>query len=209
MHIILFGATGRTGNRLLNHLLDGGHTITALVRDGTSRLQPQEQLTVIDGDVTNPKDVESAFQQPADIVISALSTDKSDTLSTAFPHIIMEMEKRGIHRILTIGTAGILNARSEPDTFRFESKESRRSSTRAAEEHAAVYRLLLDSSLTWTIFCPTYLPDGEAVDSVAFEFDYLPEEGSRITTGSTAAFIAGHLHDESFHHARVGLVEIE
>src|SRR5699024_1305207 len=77
-----------------------------------------------------------------DVVISALNTDKNNTLSRIMPLIIKAMTSYDLSRIITIGTAGILNSRNEPDLYRFQSSESKRKTTTAAKDHLAAYELL-------------------------------------------------------------------
>lgn len=48
------------------------------------------------------------------------------------PLIIEAMENGGIKRIITIGTAGILQSRTTPNSLRYQSSESKQKSTRAA-----------------------------------------------------------------------------
>lgn len=210
MKITMFGATGRTGSRAAACLLQEGYEITALVRTPEklpASLAEHPQFHAVRGEVRNENDLAKVFDENTSLVYSALSTDKSDTLSAAVPLIINQMKHYNIRRIITIGTAGILRARSNPDIFRFQSGESKRKMTRAAEEHASVYYSLNDSGLDWTIFCPTYLPEGDASDNILWEIDFLPSGGSRISTGSTALFTCLHLWDKQFFGKRVGLTE--
>lgn len=210
MKITMFGATGRTGSRAAAYLLQEGYEITALVRTPEklpASLAEHSHFHPVQGEVRNEDDLSKVFDKNTSLVYSALSTDKSDTLSTAVPLIINQMKHYNIRRIITIGTAGILRARSNPDIFRFQSGESKRKMTRAAEEHASVYYSLRDSGLDWTIFCPTYLPEGEATENILWEIDFLPSGGSRISTGSTALFTCRHLWNKQFFGKRVGLAE--
>lgn len=85
------------------------------------------------------------------------------------------MQNEGIQRIITIGTAGILQSRTTPSTLRYQSSESKRKSTRTAEEHHRVFNLLRQSELKWTIVCPTYLPNGERTGKYRIERNLLPE----------------------------------
>lgn len=203
MRILLLGATGRTGSVIVQHALNDGHEVTVLVRD-PGKLQACEGLTINEGNACNAADIRRAVEGQ-DAVISALNTDKTTTLSDSMPLIIEAMQKFGVRRIVTIGTAGILQSRTEPELLRYESNESKRKSTRAAEEHRRVYELLQASELDWTIVCPTYLPDGKAVGGYRTERDRLPEGGERITVGDTAEFAYGQLDDQQYIHARVGI----
>ncbi|WP_147803061.1 NAD(P)-dependent oxidoreductase [Alkalicoccus halolimnae] len=210
MKIALFGSTGRVGRIFTERALAEGHHITALIRNQKNlplSIQNDRNFTFITGDAKNEEDIKKIIHDDTDLVFSALSTDKTDTLSKGVPLIIKEMKKKNITRLVTIGTAGILQARSQPETLRYKAKESKRKMTAAAEEHEAVYSLLEKSGLEWTIFCPTYLPEGPAGGEIASEIDYLPEEGTQISTGNTAFFAYENLLNKAFYRKRVGIVE--
>ncbi|GKV68518.1 oxidoreductase [Sporosarcina sp. NCCP-2716] len=203
MKVALFGSTGRVGSKMLRQLLAEGHEVTVLVRDA-GKLESHPQLTVVTGDAKNGADVHNTVQG-ADCVASALGTDKSTVLSEAVPHMIAAMEGLQIRRILTIGTAGILQSRLESGRLRYEAGDSNRKLTRAAEEHHAAYRALADSALEWTIVCPTYLPDGKDTGTYRIEDDWLPEGGDRISTGDTAHFAVQELSENGHVRHRVGI----
>ncbi|ARF17353.1 NAD(P)-dependent oxidoreductase [Sporosarcina ureae] len=203
MKIAIFGATGRTGSEIVRHALTDGNEVTALVRS-PEKCKPHEKLTIIAGDVRNQNAVKKALVG-ADAVVSALGTDKTTTLTEAMPVIIKGMKEHGIKRIVTIGTAGILNSRTEPSKLRYQSNESHRKLTFAAEEHHKVFTMLQDSGLDWTIICPTYLPDGEAVGNYRTERDFLPIDGAQISIGDTAAFAYDELSKQGHKGYRVGI----
>lgn len=140
-----------------------------------------------------------------DLVISALNTDSSTTLSESIPLIISVMEDKDIKRIITIGTADILQSRTTPDILRYQSNESKRKTTRAAEEHHKVYDILKASILDWTIVCPTYLPDGEKTGEYRVERNSLPECGSKISVQDTAEFAYSQIEDDTYIKSRVGI----
>ncbi|MGO4527958.1 NAD(P)-dependent oxidoreductase [Paenibacillus sp. 2TAF8] len=204
MHILVLGATGRVGSHIVKYALQDGHQVTALVRTPDKIDTQHDRLTIIEGNVLEPKDLLHAMQG-VDGVISALNTDGTTTLSKSMPLLINTMLHEGITRIITVGTAGILQSRTEPEKLRYQSNESRRKSTRAAEEHEQVYTLLKGSTLEWTIVCPTYLPDGEVRGNYRIERDVLPEGGTETTVGDTAEFTYRQLGDRQFINARVGI----
>ncbi|WP_270181516.1 NAD(P)-dependent oxidoreductase [Alkalihalobacillus sp. CinArs1] len=203
MHILLLGSTGRVGSHVLRSAVEDGHDVTVLVRS-KERLQMKEGLTIIEGDVLDASKLDEAARN-ADVIVSALSTDKTTTLSESAPLIIDTMKRHDIKRIVTVGTAGILNSRTNPELFRYESPESKRKTTRAAEEHRSVYEVLKETDLDWTIVCPTYLPDGEALGHYRTEQDVLPEDGKKITVGDTADFVYKELFERNHLHKRVGI----
>lgn len=204
MQLLVLGATGRVGSHIVTLALQDGHHVTALVRNPEKINKRHDRLTVIQGNVLESEDLLRAIQG-VDAVISALNTDRTTTLSQSMPLLINAMGQEGIKRIITVGTAGILKSRTEPEKLRYQSSDSRRKSTRVAEEHEQVYTLLRASTLEWTIVCPTYLPDGEVRGNYRVERDVLPEGGTEITVGDTAEFTYRQLSDRRFINARVGI----
>ncbi|SES22805.1 NAD(P)-dependent oxidoreductase [Psychrobacillus sp. OK032] len=207
MRIALFGATGRVGSDILLLLLKNNIEVTALVRD-LEKVQPHDRLTVLQGDAREASDIQRTLKN-ADAVISALGTDRKTVLTESISHIIAEMKNRNINRIITIGTAGILTSRLEPDLLRYESSESKQRSKVAAKEHHRVFMMLSVSSLDWTIICPTYLPTGTATNEYMIERDRLPVGAVRTTTGDTALFAYNEFIENKHIGYRVGIMSPE
>lgn len=209
MNLLLLGATGRVGRFILEYALADGHTVTALVRSPDKLedyiLRYGTLLQIVQGDATNAEDVAQALEGGTTAVISALNTDGTTTLSVNIRLLIRLMQEQSVPRLITVGTAGILQSRTEPGLYRYESSEPRRRSTRAAEEHRRVYELLRDSALDWTIVCPTWLPDGARTGIYRVEKDLLPEDGTQIMTADTTDFTYRQLSSSDFLHTRVGI----
>jgi uncharacterized protein len=204
VNICLFGATGRVGRVILENILTNYHSVQVLVRDVKKLDMQAQHLTVNAGNVLNETDVAKNLYG-TDVVISALNTDGTTILSESLPLIIKNMKEQKMKRIITIGTAGILQARSVPNLYRFQSSESKRKSTRDAEEHLRAYLLLKDSGLDWTIVCPTYLPVGERIGYYRYEKDFLPDHPSSISIYDTGDFAFQQLFSDQFIGTRVGL----
>ncbi|GAF20408.1 oxidoreductase [Bacillus sp. JCM 19047] len=208
MNLFILGATGRVGRFILLNALKDKNNVTALVRDPEKldSFLNDAHLTIVRGNVLNREDIRGAIKN-ADVVISALNTDGTTTLSESMPQIIEEMQREGIKRIITIGTAGILNSREYVDLLRYASPESRRRSTRAAKEHHKVYDLLKQTNLNWTIVCPTALSEAEAEGEGEYRttVDFLPENGRKISIKDTADFAYMQILNHTHIKARVGI----
>lgn len=204
MNILILGATGRVGSQIVNHALYDGHHVTVLVRTPEKIQITNEKLTIIQGNVLNEDDIVRSIGG-VDVVISALNTDGATTLSEGMPLIIEAMKSEGIQRIITIGTAGILQSRSTPQSMRYELRASKGRSVRAAKEHHKVYTMLKQSSLEWTIVCPTYLPDGESIGEYRMDDDFLPEGGTEISVSDTAEFTFSQIKSGDYIKSRVGI----
>jgi uncharacterized protein len=204
MNILILGATGRVGGQIVTLALNEGKHVTVLVRTPEKIQILNENLTIIQGNVLNKDDIVYAMQG-IDVVISALNTDGTTTLSESMPLIIDAMENEGIQRIITIGTAGILQSRTTPNLLRYQSSESKRKSVTAAQDHHRLYDILKQSKLEWTIVCPTYLPDGKRVGKYRVERNLLPEGGVEISVADTAEFSFSQITSRDYIKSRVGI----
>jgi len=75
--IAIFGATGRTGKRLVAAALAAGHTVRALARD-PSRVAEQPGLTVVEGSIADRELVDETFTDFApDVVVHAAASYKN------------------------------------------------------------------------------------------------------------------------------------
>lgn len=204
MHILVLGATGRVGSKVVKYALQDKHHVTAFARSPDKINIEDEHLHIFQGNVLNKEDLVRAIKG-IDVVISALNTDGTTTLSECMPLIIEAMKKEGIRRLITVGTAGILQSRVEPNKLRYQSSESKRKSTRAAEEHHKLYDILKASNLDWTIVCPTYLPDEEKTGNYRVERNFLPEGGKKISVDDTADFTYKLITSRDYIQTRVGI----
>ncbi|AZB44776.1 hypothetical protein CEF21_07730 [Bacillus sp. FJAT-42376] len=203
MNIAFFGSTGRVGLELASFLTEAGQPFKALVRF-PEKLHALGNAEIIEGNARNLVDVERTVAG-CKTIISCLNTDGNDTLSVSMEIILDAARKHGVERMITVGTAGILQSRNDSSLYRFQSNESKRRSTRAAEEHAKVYEMLRESDLNWTIACPTYLPDGKLTGIYRSEEDVLPDGGTSISVQDTAHFVFHEWQNPRYTGKRVGL----
>ncbi|MCP3741645.1 NAD(P)-dependent oxidoreductase [Rossellomorea sp. BNER] len=203
MKIALLGATGRVGSVVLKNALQNNDSIKALTRDPV-KLEDSPNLLKIKGTALDHDQLAKTIQH-CDAVISCLGTDQNDVLSSSMPAILNSMRFAGVTRIITIGTAGILQSRQEPSLYRFQSIESKRRMTRAAEDHLKTYIMLRESEMDYTVVCPTYLPLGERVGNFRTEENILPEDGQSISVFDTGDFAYQQLFSDQFIRTRVGI----
>lgn len=107
--IALFGATGKTGRRVLERALAAGHGVRALVRDPTKLGGADEHLVVVQGDVLDPAAVERTVAG-SDVVLSLFGQVKwsPPTLQTDGTRmIITAMQKQGVKRLVTLSGGGL------------------------------------------------------------------------------------------------------
>jgi putative NADH-flavin reductase len=110
MRLIVFGANGRLGSRIVREALERGHQVTAVVRD-PGRLQSSgERLTAVPGDVCDAGSV-AAVATGHDVVISTVGptgNSRPDLVVDAARALIEGLTSAGVRRLVVVGGAGSL-----------------------------------------------------------------------------------------------------
>jgi putative NADH-flavin reductase len=154
MNVVLFGASGMIGSRVLHELLERGHSVTAVSRNPEKIVAPPARA--VKGDVTDEAAV-STLARGADAAISAYAPPKEsvETLQPATRALIAGLTKAGVRRLLVVGGAGSLEVAPglqlvDTPTFPIEWKP-------IALAHRAILPLLRASTLDWTCLSPAAL----------------------------------------------------
>ena len=152
MRIALYGATGKSGSRILTELLSRGHEVTAIVRD-TAKISPQKGVTIVKGDVSSA-DVVAEKIKGADAVVSAYGppADDTDQLLAATQNIIEGVQKAGVKRLIVVGGAGSLLVGDGVTLI--ASGYLPEAYMAIAVSHAEALKLLEKSDINWTYFSP-------------------------------------------------------
>lgn len=101
--IVLFGANGRVGKKLVAELLHNGYSVRAVVH-GEYSLTAHPLLEVVSGDIYDKDFLEKTLDN-CTIVMSTLGswgTQRKDVLSVAMSNIIPIMQCKGINRIISL-----------------------------------------------------------------------------------------------------------
>jgi putative NADH-flavin reductase len=122
MHLLLLGASGRTGQHVVSELLSQGHTAVALVRTSGS-LTPRPGLTIVTGSPLSKTDIGSALiaapaLSPSAAIITLNTVRKTDSpfaaqlspprfLADSCANVCEVLEHAGIFRVVVMSTAGV------------------------------------------------------------------------------------------------------
>ncbi|MFC7251167.1 NAD(P)-dependent oxidoreductase [Halomicroarcula sp. GCM10025324] len=202
MHILLFGASGRVGSRVLQQARSEGHDVTAFVRDAEE--VPPDVPTVV-GDVRDVDAVGDAVPGH-DAVCSALGPDNDDcvpVLEAGMVNIVEAMEAASVERLVAVGADGILQA--TPARLRLETQEFPDTMRALANAHYRAFEAVRSSSLAWTLVCPPLMPDGQVTNHYRTATDYLPDGGQSISVGDIATFVYRELVSNDHVGERVGI----
>lgn len=176
MNVVLFGATGMIGSRVLKELVSRGHKVTAVVRD-PSRVSNEANVQTVKGDVLNPAEVAEAVKG-SDAVISAYGPGQNPrAIVDATRALIAGLKQAGVRRFIEVGGAGSLfvapNLRLiDAPNFPAEYKE-------IAQTHADALEVLRRADLDWTYFSPAALiQPGERTGKFRLDKDMLVADES-------------------------------
>ena len=156
MRVVLYGATGMIGTRILKELLSRGHVVTAVTRD-PSKLGPQNNLTIEKGDMLDADSI-AKVAKGSDVVVSSYGPPdpaKAGQLAEAARALVAGVRRAGAPRIIMVGGAGslevspglqIVDAPTFPDAYKA-----------VALAHRDAFHILRETDLNWTYFSPAMM----------------------------------------------------
>lgn len=204
MKLVIFGASGGTGQHLVQQALARGHTVTAFARQPDSILAaPSPGLIVVQGDVHDAAAV-SAVIAGNDAVLSGLGARNlggSDVLEVGVRNILAGMAAHGVRRIIVLGASG-----ASADAARHQGAGTRlllklitatilKEPFRSQREQE---RQLAASATDYTVVRPPRLLNGPFTGHYRVQEDGLPPDGVRINRADVADFMLRQLTETAW-----------
>jgi putative NADH-flavin reductase len=199
MKLFIVGATGRTGQSIVEQALERGHLVTALVRK--EALAPRAGLVQVIGDPRRIDDVLAALPQQ-DAMISCLGQNGRDTpylVEEAARTAIEAMRQLNVKRYLVVSGALLF-----PSMNPFVGILKRIMSTRLADARA-MEAIVRASDLDWTIARPTRLVPGPAISAYRAASNELATKKWSMPYASLAAFLVDAVEQRQFLRQVVGI----
>ena len=204
--VLVFGATGTTGQQIVAECLKAGHRVTAVSRRAAYPFaHPHLKVHVAES-------LDAAAVQAAlpghEVVVSAVGNrDYSDPTKVVFPlvqHILTGLGADNPARVIVIGGMGLL----QYDATRLYKDLSNGSGGVAypRADHFAAYQFVREQPNAWTIVCPPEIVAQDADGHYAVAADYFPA-GMRavISAGNIGHFVAQEVEQAAFVNKRVGI----
>lgn len=198
--VLVVGATGGTGRATIDALVKRGHRVTAFSRHAESLEGTEEAVTLLNGDATNPEDVDRAVAGHDAVVITLGITENPlrvrlfgaartplDVRSAGTRNVIAAMRKHGVRRLVVQSTFGVGETR---DRLRWVERlffsVLLKPQIADTEVQECVVR---DSGVDWVLAQPVHLTDGDSDD-----MPYTSAEGQvrewKISRKGVARFLA-------------------
>jgi putative NADH-flavin reductase len=201
MNIVVFGASGRTGTKIVQQALDVGQHVTAFVRNPTKTSFQHPALTIFQGDALDVSTVDQAIAGQ-EAVISALgptrssmpdNTTEAGVMETAARNIVAAMHNHKIQRLISTTGAGVRDPEDQPKLMDHLMKGLLTLLAGAVlRDSAANVELIRASDLDWTIVRFPRLVDGEHTG--IYRVGYIGKDsGTRISRADAADFIVNEL----------------
>ena len=205
MKLVVFGATGGIGARVVEQGLAAGHDVTAVARRPEAISVKHRRLTVVQGDVLSPQKL-PAIIAGQDAVVSAVGArDRGPTTvySAGASNVMQAMTAAGVRRIIAISASGL---EPGPVWQRVVAKQVLwRVFKYMYADLVLMEQALSASDLDWTILRPPQLTDGPCTGHYQIAINRHLSHGSKLSRADTADYILKHLSDPATYH---GVVEV-
>lgn len=162
MNVAIFGATGTTGQFVLDEALARGHSVVALTRNPHKLDINHDNLTTVEGDVLDPEAVEKAIVgQDAVISVLGAGTQRTTVRTDGTRNIVEAMERQGVRRLVSQSLFGLGDSADKlPVHWKLLVKPL--ILRNAFRDHAGQEAVVAASDLDWTITRPVSLRDTAA-----------------------------------------------
>jgi putative NADH-flavin reductase len=155
MRVALYGATGRTGSRILQELVRRKYHVIAVVRDGQAP-QASTNTTWKTDDLSQVPQIVDVVRG-ADAVISAYAAPQydSDALVGVCERLAEAVEVSRVPRLLVVGGAGVLEV--SPGVTLLDSGRLPSAWVPMASAHSKALARLRQMPIDWTYISPAAL----------------------------------------------------
>jgi uncharacterized protein YbjT (DUF2867 family) len=198
--VLVVGASGGTGRATIDALLKRGHRVTAFSRHAESLEVDSDQVTLRNGDATNPDDVDRAVaghdaviitlgitENPIRVRLFGAAKTPNDVRSAGTRNVIAAMRKHGVRRLVVQSSYGVGETRGSlrwADRLFFDLLLKPQIADTEVQELE-----VRESGVDWVLAQPVHLTDDES-----HEMPFASAEGQvrdwKISRKGVAEFLA-------------------
>jgi putative NADH-flavin reductase len=200
MKLVIFGGTGGTGTELLRQSLEGGHVVTAVVRD-PARLSIREHanLTVVEGDVLAAGPWQASVAESGAVLSCLGSRDRrhpTTIYSRGSANIIDAIGGSGTGRFVCLSSAGLEIPPGIPLPQRLVTKLIvQRLYRHGYADMARMETTVASSSVCWTIVRPPMLTNGPLTGEYRVAINAHLSRPRSISRADLAHCLLSHVDD--------------
>lgn len=209
MKVVVLGATGRTGRRVVKRALDDGHQVTGIARTPSKLDLTHDSLDVKQGD-TLDYDSFAGLLDGQDAVISTIGKEsylsRVTLYSESITNIVRAMKDHGVFRLIAISSGGTYPRWDQNNAIFYEVLIKRILLRGEYQDMRRMESIIQDSDLAWTIVRPSGLSDDEGSGNYRTKVGYSFAERSTTTRDDLAEFIVDELTADQFVQDGVAVV---
>lgn len=206
MKLVVFGATGSVGRKLVEQGLEEGHEITAFVRTPDKLAVAHPNLSLVQGDVLDYAAVREAVRGQEAVLCALGAGRKGAVRAAGTQNIIRAMEEEPHSpRLVCQTTLGVGDSRGNLNFF-WKHVMFGMLLAPAYADHVRQEEYIKKSRLDWTIVRPGAFIDGRRTGSYRHGFG--PQDRStclKISRADVADFMLKQLNDPTYRHRAPGL----
>ena len=208
MKLAIFGATGATGQCLVEQALDQGYDVTAFARNPLALTTRHAHLSIVTGDVFRPANVEEAVANQEAVLCALGGHDRLRVALSKHPrqpglcsvgtrNILDAMKKYDVSRLICLSAWGVGDSKGRlPFVFKhiilpLLMKEE-------YEDKEAQEQFIRQSNLDWTIIRPARLTNGPHTGSYRMNSILEFSGQSSISRADVADSMLKQLTDSTF-----------
>ena len=202
MKVIVFGATGKTGQHVLDAALAQGHEVTAFGRSVDRININDPALAVHKGDAFDNESVSAAMAGHDAVIVCLGSTGLRDktTLSSGTKSVINAMAAHDVQRLVVMSAAGVGDSWQQiPRSSRLLFRTMLRN---VFNDHQTQEAIVEQSSLDWTIVRAAVLKDDPATGHYTATNT---GPNTRIARADIAAALVDQLTDSTHSRAAISV----
>jgi putative NADH-flavin reductase len=206
MRLVVLGATGSTGLELVRQAIEHGHSVTALVRSPARLGALRDRITVKQGDLLNPAQLEQVIKGH-DAVLSGFGPRvpvlKADAhlLEQFAVALTSAMVHAGVRRVVVESVAFLFRDSIVPPAYLL----GRLLFPRTVADASAMERVFGESDLDWTMVRPPELTDKPYTGRYRVREGHLPRFGFKISRADVADFMIQVVENRSSIRKVVGV----
>lgn len=198
MHVLVIGASGRTGRHLVKKLVGEGHIVTAFTRTADKVDPMHGQVKIIQGDGRSLADLSRAVrgQQAVLSAFGPRSRQPHGLQTVHMRHLVQAMREQGVSRLVSLSAWGVGDSANQaPPLLKLAWGTVLR---RIGDDKQQGEAAIIASSLNYTLVRPGLLTDNPPRGGVRASLtkDHLT---IRISRADVAGFMVDQLTATNWH----------
>lgn len=196
--IAVIGGTGKSGNYLVQHLLEKGYPIKLLLRTPENFSLQNPLIEIVKGDARDPEAVEHLIKG-CSAVISKIGqpVGEKSIFTDATKNVIQAMNSHGIKRYVAITGLNVDTPFDHKnDKVKMATDWMYQHYPKTTQDKQDEYEILINSTIDWTLVrLPLIIPTSEHFKTEANLIDCV---GEKISAADLSEFLVDQISDETY-----------